>query len=53
MAVGGGTEFTGGSSVRFVASAYIMVVFTAFVVCRVVAATQGTFRRRVRLLSAI
>ena len=43
----------GGGSVRVVASDNVMVVFTAFVVCRVVPATQGTFRWRVRLLSAI
>ena len=53
MAVGGGTGCTGGGSVRVVASDNVMVVFTAFVVCRVVPATQGTFRRRVYLLSAI
>ena len=38
---------------RVVASDNIMVVFIAFVACRVVPATQGTFRWRVRLLSAI
>ena len=42
-----------GGSVRVVASDNVMVVFTAFVVCRVVPVTQGTFRWRVRLLSAI
>jgi hypothetical protein len=40
MAVGGGAGFTGVSSVGVVASAYIMVMFTAFVVCRVVSATR-------------
>ena len=42
-----------GGSVTVVASDNVMVVFTAFVFCRVVPTTQGTFRWRVRLLSAI
>ena len=42
-----------GGSVWVVAFDNVVVVFTAFVVSRVVPATQGTFRRRVRLLGAI
>ena len=33
---GGGTGFVGGSSMRVVVSTYIMIVFTAFVICWVV-----------------
>jgi hypothetical protein len=40
-------------SVRVVAFDNVMIVFTAFVVSRVVPAAQGTFRRRVRLLGAL
>ena len=48
-----GLGLLGGGSVRVVASGNVMVVFTAFEVCRLVPATQGTYHWRVRLLSAI